>query len=278
MSRILITGGSGDLGRPVSALASRTNEVLSTYFSNPTMRGDASQMLDLVNRTSTLNLIKHFEPDTIIHTAMSDRSTPEHLITAAHNLIEAAQEVKARLVVMSTDMVFDGTKPPYSESDPPAPVSAYGSAKAAMETSFLEGYADCIVVRTSLIYDFDISNRQLGWMVTKLAENQPISLFTDEMRNPVYVWNLAEALLELASNNLQGILHFAGATPLSRYEYGCYLLKTAGYNPASVVEAVEAAKVAPQRPRDLSLNLSLAQSSLRTPLLTIEQAYAKSKR
>jgi dTDP-4-dehydrorhamnose reductase len=129
MSRILITGGSGDLGRPLSALAARNHEVASTFFSNPKIGGGRGHQVDLVDRDATLRMVRDFRPDAIIHTAMSDRSTADDLIKAANNLIEAAESVDARLVVMSTDMVFDGKKPPYAESDPPTPVSEYGRAK-----------------------------------------------------------------------------------------------------------------------------------------------------
>jgi dTDP-4-dehydrorhamnose reductase len=192
---------------------------------------------------------------------------------AAQNILLAAQTVNARLLAMSTDMVFDGTQPPYDEYAPPSPVSPYGSVKAQNEKLF-QTYRRSLVVRTSLIYDFDSSNRQVTWMQEKINREEPVGLFVDEVRQPMWVWNMAEALLELAESKITGILNVAGPEPLDRWRYGTTLLRALGYIPSQVAVPVHAAELAPHRPPNCTLKLDRALESLNTPLLDMPSALA----
>ncbi len=274
MKRLLITGASGDLGRPLSALAAQRWETTGTYFSRAHIGGGNAIRLDLRDRSAVLALVRKLRPAVIIHAAASDRS--EDMVTtnlaAARHLAEAAQTVGCRLIALSTDMVFDGRNPPYREEDPPTPLSPYGEVKAANEQLFQTLGGDCLVVRTSLIYDLTPENRQVRWMQEAIASGQRVTLFTDEIRQPIWAWNLAEILLELAENEQRGLLNVAGPQAMSRWEYGCALLRALGYSPDEVAVAVRAADIAPQRPRDLTLCLDRARAILKTPLLPLDKA------
>ncbi len=274
MKRLLITGASGDLGRPLSALAAQRWETTGTYFSRAYIGGGNAVRLDLRDRSAVLALVRELRPAVIIHAAASDRS--EDMVTtnlaAARHLAEAAQTVGCRLIALSTDMVFDGRNPPYREEDPPTPLSPYGEVKAANEQMFQALGGDCLVVRTSLIYDLTPENRQVRWMQEAIASGQRVTLFTDEIRQPIWAWNLAEILLELAESEQRGLLNVAGPQAMSRWEYGCALLRALGYSPDEVAVAVRAADVAPQRPRDLTLCLDRARAILKTPLLPLDEA------
>jgi dTDP-4-dehydrorhamnose reductase len=274
MKRLLITGGSGDLGWPLARLAARYRETISTYFKNPTVGGGKAVRLDLRDREATLALVKDVQPHAIIHAATSDRS--EDMVAtiraAALHISEAAQKAGCRLIALSTDMIFDGTQAPYAEETPPTPISPYGQVKAENERLFLKSHNNCLVVRTSLIYDLKPTNRQISWMLEKIKAGQPVGLFTDEIRQPIWAWNLAEALLELVDSPIQGILNVAGGRAMSRWEYGCALLRAMGYNPEKVARPVRAATVAPNRPPDCTLRLDKAREVLQTQLLTVEEA------
>jgi dTDP-4-dehydrorhamnose reductase len=196
---------------------------------------------------------------------------------AAQNILEAATSVGARLLAMSTDMVFDGTQAPYDEYAPPSPLSPYGLVKAQNEKLF-QTYARSLIVRTSLVYDFDSSNRQVTWMEDKIALGESVGLFVDEIRQPIWVWNLAEALLELVQSEVGGILNVAGPVPLDRWHYGSTLLSALGFDPAQVAVPVSAAEVAPGRPQNCTLKLDRALDVLTTPLLDMPSALAAYRR
>jgi dTDP-4-dehydrorhamnose reductase len=272
MKRLLITGASGDLGRPLSELAARQADVVGTFLMHPHTGGGQAEQLDLTDRDAVCRLLERTQPDAIIHTALSDRGPSSAIGIAANNLVDAIQNSGGRLIVLSTDMIFDGTAPPYSENAVPSPLSDYGQAKADSEAKFREGLSNCVIVRTSLIYDFVEDNRQISWMLERISAGESVPLFVDEIRSPIYVWNLAEALLELSTGSFTGTLNIAGPEALSRYAYGVHLLDSLGYSSEISVKKVRAAEIAPHRPRNLTLDVTLAISLLKTCLVGLSEA------
>jgi dTDP-4-dehydrorhamnose reductase len=271
--RLLITGASGELGGPLLQTAQQTRGIkaIGTTFSQVV---PGAVQVDLRDEVMTIALIGQARPDAIIHTALSERSPnfEEAIPEVGELLATITRREGIRLVAMSTDMVFDGEAPPYSIEDRPTGRSAYGRAKAAMEERILAENPQAAIVRTSLLYDFHAENRQISWMVEKVEAGEPVRLFTDEIRQPIWVWDLARALTTLCENDRVGILHVAGPEALSRYDYGLALLEATGLRARATIEAVRAAEVAPQRPRDVTMVLS----KVPTPIRTVGEAAAAS--
>ena len=267
MSRLLITGGSGDLGRVLSKRAVAAGfDVSVTFLSRPEriIAGEPVR-LDLCDPAAVRQALDQIRPDIIIHTALDQRlPDPRQQIVGMARHLDEMRAPDSRLITLSSDMVFDGSRPPYRDDDPPAPLTAYGQAKA--ET---EGLGDC-VVRTSLIYDFEPGNKQVDWLLGKIARREKCPLFWDEYRCPMWAVNLADALLELATNGATGILNVAGPQRMSRLELGRGLLDTMGYSADEHVEIVSQAGTG--RPPDLTLDVSKAQRLLKTPSLTFDAA------
>jgi dTDP-4-dehydrorhamnose reductase len=278
MARLLITGASGDVGRPLSRLAAANWDTTGTYFRHPRTSGGRAIRLDIRERDAVLALVRDVRPDVIIHAATSDQTEAmaETNRIAAERITEAAAAVGARLIALSTDLVFDGASPPYGEADPPTPVIPYGRIKAQNETTFLT-YPRSLVVRTSLVYDFDRENRQVSWMLDAIERGDPVTLFVDEYRTAIWVWNLAEALLEVAADDVTGILHIAGPEAVTRLRLGRVLLRVMGLNPEEVVTPVLAAEVAPHRPQKPLLRIDKARQILKTPLLSLDEAVHRAK-
>ena len=156
---------------------------------------------------------------------------------------------------LSTDVVFDGEKgEPYVEEDEPAPLTDYGRAKADAERAVLEAHPGALVVRTSLIYGGLEPGPQ-----ERLAADPDASFFTDEVRCPIQVGDLAQALVELSRHELGGRLHVAGADRLSRREFAELLAGRA-------VRAAKSSDSGLVRPRDCSLAIDRARELLHTRL------------
>lgn len=267
MTRLLVTGGSSYLGRHLlAAAADAGHDVLYTYFSNPVAAPGMARQLDMRDGDAVRRVVADFGPEVIIHTAGSNRpaETMDAVIRqGAANVRQAAGACGARLVHISTDVIFDGQRAPYSEEDPPTPIHEYGRAKAAAEQE-VQRHEDHVIVRTSLIYGLERMDRGTRWIVDGLRAGKRVTLFVDQVRNPVWVQSLSDACLELAESDYRGILHVAGAQRLSRAEFGLRMLD---WWQVTARETLSFGPCDGQRwPLDCTLDISRAQGLLRTPL------------
>jgi dTDP-4-dehydrorhamnose reductase len=250
--RLLVTGGrTGYLGRHVVAAAAG-HEVVAV----------GSADCDVRDRGAVEALMAGHRPDAVVHTAyvQSDRDVTA---TGAAYVAPAAAQVGARLVLVSSDAVFAGRPAPYDESAQPDPVSAYGEAKVEAEVAALASGPDVVVARTSLILgDGESKHEQL---FRSLALGGDGSLFEDERRCPVHVGDLAAALVELAGNDVRGVLHLGGADAVSRLELGRLVAGRDALDP-DALRASRRADLADPGPVEVRLDSSLASTLLRTRL------------
>jgi dTDP-4-dehydrorhamnose reductase len=274
--RLLVTGGSGYLGDWVVRLACTGWDVTATYLSHPVDGPGASwRRLDVRDRSAVAGLVAEIHPAVIIHTAAMNPGAGRDFratnIAGSYHVARAAAEWDARLVHVSTDVVFDGEQGGYVEEDPPSPVTPYGRSKARAEELVEQAGAEAVIVRTSLIYGWRPEiDRHTGWMLDKLAADEPVRLFTDELRCPIWVETLAAALIELAGMDVTGWLHVAGAQILDRYAFGQRLLQFHGVDPAPLVPALSR-ESGLHRPLDCTLDISRAQALLATPLPGVDE-------
>jgi dTDP-4-dehydrorhamnose reductase len=277
---LLITGGSGYLGSRLARQARDTWQVVATYFSHlPNLPGCRTAPLDVRDGEAAARLLAEVQPTVVIHTAADMTSSAAMKSTIAvgtHNVASAAATVGSRLIHLSTDLVFDGEHGPYSEADVPRPVMPYGWAKVEAEQAVSRVCPEAAIVRTSLIYGFAPPDPRTLWVLDSLRQRRPITLFTDELRSPVWVDQLAAALLELAASDRAatcGVWHIAGPQPLSRYEFGGRLARFYGLDPEGLTSGLsrESGLI---RPRNCVLEVRKAQQCLRSPLWGVDQVLA----
>ena len=190
----------------------------------------------------------------------------------------------ARLVHVSTDLVFGATPPPpagFREDSPTGPMSIYGESKAAGERAALEACAHALVVRLPLLYG-DSGGRGLGASDSLLAAiargEQPIC-FQDEARTPLEVRSAAAALVELAEGDARGVLHVAGSERVTRSELALEVLRAAGYDELEARSLVRAGSrkdlgLEQVRPADVSLDSQRARGLLATRLPGVREGLA----
>jgi len=173
--------------------------------------------LDIRDEAATMRGFLRHGPDVVIHTAyaMGDEET---IVRGSANVALAAHRAGARLVHLSTDLVFDGEQgAPYTEDDEPRPVMTYGQHKLEAERLVLRAHPDALVVRTSLLLGPPDGPQEA------LARRDDVEFYEDEIRTPIRVAELAPALLSLAKRGETGILHVAGPEALSRAELAARL-------------------------------------------------------
>ena len=246
--RLHVTGATGFLGSELTRLAPHAT----------------GERVDIRESASLAELVAQLRPDVVIHTAYVQDGPDawETTVDGAENVARAARAVGARLVHLSTDVVFDGRKgAPYVETDVPCPVTDYGRAKAAAEERVLAAQPAALVVRTSLIVGgpgHEPSKHE------RAALDPAYTFYDNEIRNPVQVGDLARALLELATVDVSGILHVVGADALSRAE----LAELVTGRP------VRRARAPDSRPLDCRLDSTRARALLRTDPRGVRTVFA----
>jgi dTDP-4-dehydrorhamnose reductase len=279
MARLLITGGTGFLGGELLRQAVPAGySVAATYFSQepPALDGVTWAPLDVRDGFAVEELVDRLRPAVVIHTAFLQNGPEVMAITGegAANVARASAAAGARLIHMSSDVIFDGEREgAYTEADPPAPISPYGEAKARAEELVAAADPAAAIVRTSLIYGFDPVDRQTQFALDVAAGRRGDRLFVDEYRCPIYVVDLAAALLELAALPYAGVLHVAGAERVSRHELGVLLARACGLDPSGIPAARSAESPVP-RPRNCALAVDRAQALLTTRLRGVRQVLA----
>jgi len=262
-SRLLVTGGSGHLGGEVVRRARDAGwDVVGTSFRTP---GPAR--LDVRDAAAVDALVAVVAPDCIVHTAYLQEG-PDAWATnvdGSANVAAAAARRGARLIHLSTDLVFDGRAGPYAEDDAVNPLLEYGRSKAAGERIVAERHPAATIVRTSLIYGGEGLSGHERRILDVVDGRADLAFFTDELRCPVHVTDLAGALLALAAIARAGPLHLAGADGVSRYELACLVAAANGRETAHL-RTTTSAGIEPERPRDCRLDCSRATALLGGPL------------
>lgn len=249
--RILVTGSTGFLGPFVlAALQDRGHQVVTAARSG----GDA--MVDLCAPGLVTAVLEALAPDFVVNlAALAQLATCEREPERARAInvdvpVRFAQRIGARLLHVSTDLVFDGRCAPYSEAEAPAPLSVYGCTKALGEEG-VHAHGGR-VVRVPLLFGPDPRGRGASASLRRAQEQRTVSpMFTNEYRTPLHAADAAAALAELVTDpRSPPIVHVPGPERCSRWELARRFCARHGLD-ATLLTPVECQD--PNRPRDVSL-------------------------
>jgi len=227
--RLLVTGAGGMLGRAVVERA--TSLGLDVH-------GATRAELDVTDAETVQRVMREVGPAAVVHCAAytdvdgaeSEWGLAEAVnARGAGNVASAAERVGARIVHVSTDYVFDGSKRvPWVESDPVAPLGVYGDTKLAGEELVAAANPAHAIVRTSWLFGTGGRNF-VDTMLALGAQRDEVSVVTDQVGCPTWTGHLAGALVELAERPEEtGILHVAGAGQCSWNEFALEIFERAG--------------------------------------------------
>jgi dTDP-4-dehydrorhamnose reductase len=267
--RVLVTGAGGQLGAYLLRELAHGEHVVTAWSGTRTgqLFGLPLTPIDLTNPIATADAFRAAQPDAVIHCAARssiadcyrDPGRAEAVnVGGTRWLAELAEAARARLIYVSTDLVFDGQRGGYREDDAPAPLSIYGQTKARAEDA-VRACSRGLVVRVSLLFGPTLIGRPsfFDQQLAALREHRPCPLFVDEWRTPLSLPAAARALVALAESDCAGVLHLGGPERMSRLEMGQRLATFLGADASVFVPARREDAPAPEpRPWDVSLDSS----------------------
>jgi len=222
--KTLIFGAGGMLGQALAAAGADRGR--------PYVGVDLAQV-DIRDRHSVLAVTRRERPQLIVNCAAltavdacEERREEALEINgrAVGNLVEAAASSDARLIQISTDFVFDGTRQePYAEEAPPSPLSAYGESKRLGELAALD-YEQGLVLRTSWLFGPGGPNFVATMVDLLAAGRKPLRVVADQIGCPTYTPFLAAAIWDVAGLRISGILHYRNRGPVSWHAFACEIV------------------------------------------------------
>jgi dTDP-4-dehydrorhamnose reductase len=217
--RILVTGAGGMLGRDVSLAAANAGHDVVALAHTDLDVTDAEGVLDRVERERPATVINCAAWTDVDGAEVSEERAMASNGTGAGSVAAAAATVGAKVVYVSTDYVFDGSKgSPYVETDQPAPLSAYGRTKLAGEEATAAANRRYFVVRSSWLFGIGGSNF-VESMLQLASDHGEVLVVRDQVGSPTYTWHLAYGIVRLIEGGAYGIHHMAGAGRCSWYDF-----------------------------------------------------------
>jgi dTDP-4-dehydrorhamnose reductase len=227
----MLFGASGLLGQDL------VHELSGNEVSGEQLTALSVEDADLRDHARVRDLIRDSRPDWILlsaaYTDVDGCESNRDLAFAVNcegavNVAEAAREAGSRLMFLSTDYVFDGSKgSPYQTGDARNPTSVYGESKARAEERLLEILPEVCIARTSWL--FGHGGKCFPATILKLASTRPeISVVNDQRGSPTFTRDLAAALTELCRASARGIVHVTNSGDCTWYEFASEIVRRSG--------------------------------------------------
>ncbi len=268
--KILITGSAGQLG---------TDLVLSAQKSGHQVVAISHADLDVTDKSQVDQVVGEAKVEVIIHAAAwtavdACESDPQKAMRTNRdgtaNVVSAARQVGARVIYISTDYVFDGTKAtPYIESDLPNPQSVYGSSKLAGEQQLDLGQD--LIARISWVCGEHGNN--MVKTILRLAEtSQTLTFVDDQIGSPTFTSDVAPLLVDFATHSRTGIWHVTNQGSTSWFGFAQDVLRAAKLDP-NRVQPIATIDLRPHRPAKRPANSVLENAQMRRANLTLLDDY-----
>ncbi|TDS28058.1 dTDP-4-dehydrorhamnose reductase [Halanaerobium congolense] len=226
--RVLVTGADGQLGYDV---------VKKLKGLNIEHIGVDKEDFDLTSEKETKDFILNYQPDVIVHCAAYtdvDQAEVERKLCYKVNVkgtryvTEAAKELNAKMLYISTDYVFDGQgEEPFEVTDEPNPINYYGETKYQGEQEVQKNLNKYFIVRTSWVFG-EHGDNFVKTMLKLGKERDEISVVADQYGSPTYTGSLSELIIEMVKTKKYGLYHATNEGYCSWYEFAIEIYKIAG--------------------------------------------------
>ena len=278
VKRVLITGGTGLLGVAIQKSAPADIQGFSIYFperSLPVPLPFSILAADVTDKMQMQSVFEWAKPDVVIHTAAigsvdfaeKNREETRKVNVGGTEVVTALCQIfKSRLIYISSNAVFDGRTPFYSETAPVNPINYYGRLKVAAEEVVRESGIPWAIVRPILMYGWPYQGERdnpVVWWVRSLENGKPIKVVDNVFSKPLSAWSCAEVVWEVIRQQRTGIYHAAGRDHLSLYQFASQVAEVFDLDARLITPVPDSyfPEIAP-RPQDTSFDSSKMESDL----------------
>ena len=272
--KILVTGASGLLGLNLSLRMIETHTIVGVDRNKLSGTPFEIVKVDLLEAGACSRLIDEVRPDAVIHTAANANvdaceSDPEgaRLLNAEFpgELAELCAKRNVRMIHISTDAVFDGTKEGvYTEDDSPNPLGIYAQTKLDGERNVLSANPDAAIARVNF-FGWSLSGtRSLSeYFYNNLSTGRQANGFTDVWFCTLFVGDLADTLVRMLEKGLSGLYHTVGSEALTKYDFGVKIARQFGFDEELVIPiSVDESGLKARRSRNLRLSVHKLSTDL----------------
>ena len=278
IEKILITGGSGTLGKELIHKFPK-KEIHSTFRNNKSNEENAV-FLDITNQKQLNEKINEIKPEIIIHTAAitnldwCENNKDETFLTnvsATRFLTELAKKNNSKLIFISTDSVFDGKKGDYREDDSQNAVNVYSESKIEAE-KIVNEYSNSLILRGTFVGKKSVGKNEsfFYYLLNQLKKENKIKVPNDKISNGLSVNDYSELLVKMYENDLTGTYHIGTIDAKNNFEFAKGLAKECGYNEELIQECAFAdifseKGLTAKRPLNTTLNVEKISSIMDMP-------------
>ena len=229
--KILLLGASGMLGSDCLKVFSESHDVVA-----PTKKE-----LNIIKWDLVIEKLQTVSPDVVVNCAAftdvdacesDDKMISKINVEGPRNLAQACARFHCKFVHISSDYVFDGTKPfpqPYFEDDPPHPISAYGKQKMESEVAVRENSPNYIIVRTAWLYGINGKNFMTSILKKALeTKGGTLKVANDQWGSPTWTYRVAQQILKLIEQDARGIYHATAEGYCTRYDWAKFFIERLG--------------------------------------------------
>jgi len=279
--KVLVTGSNGLLGQKITELVLKKYPDITLVATgkgenrNAIKKGYEYRTMDITDLNSLKKVFEAEQPDVVIHTAaMTQVDDCEFKkeecvalnITAVKNIAKLSSISNFRLVHLSTDFIFDGTKKMYKEDEEPNPLSYYGWSKLEAEKAVIANASNYAILRTVLVYgtvsDMSRTNIML-WAYNTLKDGKKAKVVDDQFRTPTSADDLAQGCMLAALANGNEIFNIAGKDYIGIYELVEKIANMYGFEMTNISKVSSTTLNQPaKRPPITGLDISKAKKML----------------
>lgn len=278
LKNVLITGGTGLLGIALQRTVPKGVRAFSIYYPKRQLLEElpcSVRDADVTDRSRMQTIFEWTKPDVVVHTAAigsvdfaekNREQTKKVNVGGTERIVALCRDFQSSLIYISSNAVFDGCNPLYSENDKVSPINYYGQLKVEAENIVRESNIPWAIVRPILMYGWPYDGERdnpVTWWVRSLEEGNPIRVVDNVFTKPLPAWSCAEVIWEVIRQNCTGIYHVAGRDHISLYQFSLATAEVFGLNSNLITPVPDSffPEIAP-RPKDTSFDTSKMESEL----------------